>query len=218
MIDYGEDKQIFGAPKIDVGPVTQLLTALYLGVFFFSFFMPGVSYSYLSQINADLPAKFWTLLTGIFVFSESTVRNAAAPSGFWVILTFMLIFLVVRPLERYAASKKKFVYFLLLFMLVPALAVWAMAPGAVYASDTWAFWLNGAAGWGAFKFRGAVIKINDEKKIPQYWGFMLVPAAAVITSICCGNWGRMALYLFCALAGAAWGVMEERKNNSEVSR
>ena len=217
MIDYGEDKQNFGTPKIDVGPVSQLLTALYLGVFLFSFFMPSFSYSYFSQINADLPVKFWTLLTGIFVFPESTVRNAAAPAGFWVILTFLLIFLVVRPLEQYAASKKAFVYFLLLFMLVPALAVWAMAPESINASDTWGFWMNGAAGWAAFKFRKAVIKLNDEKKLPQLWGFMLIPAAAVITSICCGNWGRLALYLFCAIAGAAWGVMEERKNNREVS-
>ena len=39
MIDYGEDKQNFGVPEIKVGPVSQILTALYIGVFLFSFFV-----------------------------------------------------------------------------------------------------------------------------------------------------------------------------------
>ena len=40
MIDYGEEKQTYGAPKIDVGPVAQVLTALYLGGAAAAFFAP----------------------------------------------------------------------------------------------------------------------------------------------------------------------------------
>lgn len=218
MIDYGEDKQNFGTPKIDVGPISQLLTALYIGIFLLSFFIPQFAADFLAQINADLPEKFWTLLTGIFVFPESTEQFSQVPSGFWVIVTFMLIFLVVRPLEQYYGKKASFIIFLLLFMLIPALIIWAISPGSVDASGTWPFWFNGAAGLAAFKFRKAVIKLGEERKIPQLWGFVLIPAAAVISSAATAQWGRMILFLLCALLGVLWGFIEERKNNIPVSR
>ena len=127
MIDYGEEKQTYGVPEIKVGPVSQVLTALYLGIFIFSFFMPEFAKTYLTQVNADLPGRFWTVLTGLFIFPESAGVYTQTPAGFWVIVTFMLIFFVVRPLEEKAVSKGFFALFLCLFMLIPALIVLLLA-------------------------------------------------------------------------------------------
>ena len=215
MIDYGEEKQTFGAPRIDVGPVSQLLTALYLGIFVFAFFKPDAVLSSLVQINAELPRKIWTLLTGVFVFPESVAEFAPTPAGFWVVVTFLLIFFVARPLERVLAGRGKFILFLLVFMIGPALVLWRLAPGSGDPVCSWPFWFSAAAGACALKFRKSSIKIG-ERNIPQTPLFLLVPLAAVLSSAVGGSWSRMLLYILCTLLGLFWGraPAEPKKNNT----
>ena len=162
MIDYGEDKQNFGVPEIKVGPVSQILTALYIGVFLFSFFVSGAATKWLPQVNADLPGKFWTVFTGIFVFPESVGVFTRTPAGFWVVITFLLIFFVVRPLELKAANKWIFLLFLLIFMIGPALILWGISPKNIDPVGTWPFWFNAAAGWAFWKFRTLTVKIGEK--------------------------------------------------------
>lgn len=213
MIDYGEDKQSCGVPVIKVGPVSQSLTALYIGVFVFSFFMPEFAKNCLPQINADLPGKFWTLLTGLFIFPESAGVYTQTPAGFWVIVTFMLIFFVIRPLEEKAVTKGFFVLFLLLFMLVPALIVWAISPKAIDPVATWPFWFAGASAWAFRKFRTLTFKMG-EKQIPRKWVFAALALIPVIWSALHGSWCRTLLYAACVLLGVLWGVLEERKKEN----
>ena len=211
MIDYGEDKQTYGTPKIAVGPVSQTLTALYIGIFLLAFFLPEFSTKFLPQVNADLPQKFWTLLTGIFIFPESAGVYTQTPAGFWVILTFILIFLVVRPLEEKAANIFAFLGFLLFFMLGSALAVWGMAPKQLDPAGTWSFWFSGAAGAALWKFRALNVKLG-EKRIPAKYLYLLMALTPVVYSCFKTNWSRAALYLVCALLGIAWSAIEERKS------
>ena len=214
MIDYGEEKQTYGVPEIKVGPVSQVLTALYLGIFIFSFFMPEFAKTYLPQVNADLPGRFWTVLTGLFIFPESAGVYTQTPAGFWVIVTFMLIFFVVRPLEEKAVSKGFFALFLCLFMLIPALIVWGIAPKAVDPVATWPFWFAGAAAWAFRKFRTLTFKMG-EKQIPRKWIFAALALIPVIWSAFHGNWSRTLLYASFVLLGVFWGILEERqKENS----
>ena len=56
MIDYGEEKQTYGAPKIDVGPVAQVLTALYLGTAVAAFSRRGRFVNSLPRSTPDCPA------------------------------------------------------------------------------------------------------------------------------------------------------------------
>ncbi len=210
MIDYGEDKQTYGTPKIEVGPVSQVLTALYIGVFLVAFFLPEFSTRSLSQVNVALPQKFWTLLTGIFIFPESAGVFTRTPAGFWVILTFFLIFLVVRPLEEKSPNPFVFIGFLLFFMLGSALAVWGMAPGQLDPAGTWPFWFTGAAGAALWKFRALNMKFG-EKRIPAKYLYLLPVLLPIVCSCFKANWGRAALYLICVLLGAAWSGVEERK-------
>lgn len=216
MIDYGEDKQTYGAPKIVVGPVSQVLTALYIGVFLLAFFLPESAKNVLPQVNADLPQKFWTLLTGIFIFPESAGVYTQIPAGFWVIVTFFLIFLVVRPLEEKRTSYISFAAFLLLFMLGSALAVWALAPKFLDPAATWAFWFSGAAGWALWKFRTLNIKFG-EKRFPCKWFYLILLLIPILFSLVRQNWARGAIYLACALLGILWGAIEERKNGKKFS-
>lgn len=209
MIDYGEEKQTYGVPEIKVGPVSQVLTALYIGIFIFSFFMPEFAKTYLPQVNADLPGRFWTVLTGLFIFPESAGVYTQTPAGFWVIVTFMLIFFVVRPLEEKAVSKGFFALFLCLFMLIPALVVWGIAPKAVAPVATWPFWFAGAAAWAFRKFRTLTFKMG-EKQIPRKWIFAALALIPVIWSAFHGNWSRTLLYASCVLLGVFWGILEER--------
>ena len=214
MIDYGEEKQTYGVPEIKVGPVSQVLTALYLGIFIFSFFMPEFAKTYLPQVNADLPGRFWTVLTGLFIFPESAGVYTQTPAGFWVIVTFMLIFFVVRPLEEKAVSKGFFALFLCLFMLIPALIVWGIAPKAVDPVATWPFRFAGAAAWAFRKFRTLTFKMG-EKQIPRKWIFAALALIPVIWSAFHGNWSRTLLYASFVLLGVFWGILEERqKENS----
>ena len=210
MIDYGEDKQSYGVPEIKVGPVSQVLTALYIGVFIFSFFMPEFARNFFSQVNIDLPGRFWTLLTGLFVFPESVGVYTQTPAGFWVIVTFMLIFFVVRPLEEKAVSKGFFILFLCLFMLVPALIVWGLAPKAIDPAATWPFWFAGASAWAFRKFRTMTFKLG-EKDVPRKWVFAALALIPVIWNALHGNWSRTLLYAACVLLGVLWSVLEERK-------
>lgn len=216
MIDYGEDKQTYGVPKIEVGPISQTLTALYIGFFLLAFFQSEFATNFLAQINADLPKKFWTLLTGVFVFPESVGVYTQFPAGFWVIITFFLIFLVLRPLEEKASSPYAVAAFLLIFMLGPALAVWRLAPGALDPVATWGFWFTASAAWALWKFRALNLKLG-EKRFPCKWLyliFMLIPMAFSAYKL---DWKRGGLYLLCALLGALWGVVEERKNGKTLS-
>lgn len=216
MIDYGEDKQTYGAPKIVVGPVSQVLTALYIGVFLLAFFLPEFTKKFLPQINSDLPQKFWTLLTGIFIFPESAGVYTRIPAGFWVIITFFFIFLVVRPLEEKRTNYISFTAFLLSFMLGSALAVWALAPKFFEPAATWAFWFSGASGWALWKFRTLNIKFG-EKRFPCKWFYLILLLLPVLFSLVRQKWERGALYLVCALLGILWGVIEERKNGKKFS-
>ena len=211
MIDYGEDKQNFGVPEIKVGPVSQILTALYIGVFLFSFFVSGAATKWLPQVNADLPGKFWTVFTGIFVFPESVGVFTRTPAGFWVVITFLLIFFVVRPLELKAANKWIFLLFLLIFMIGPALILWGISPKNIDPVGTWPFWFNAAAGWAFWKFRTLTVKIG-EKVFLRKWFFAAAAMIPLIWSACQCHWGRMLIYLACAVLGALWGVIEEQKN------
>lgn len=210
MIDYGEDKQTYGNPQITVGPVSQVLTAIYIGVFLLSFFLSEAVKNFLPQINADLPQKFWTLFTGLFIFPESAGLYTGIPAGFWVIVSFFFIFLVLRPLEEKALSRTFLLTFLLIFMLVPALAVWALAPGSVDPAGTWPFWMPGAAGWAFIKFRSRNLKFG-ERRIPCKWFFLITLLIPVVYSFSRLNWSRGILFAACALLGILWGLMEERK-------
>ncbi len=217
MIDYGEDKQTYGAPKIVVGPVSQALTALYIGVFLLAFFVPEFAKNYLPQVNADLPQKFWTLLTGIFIFPESAGVYTQIPAGFWVIVTFFLIFLVVRPLEEKKSSYFSFAAFLIVFMLGSALTVWALAPGFPDPAATWPFWFSGASGWALWKFRTLNVKFG-ERRFPCKWLYLVLLLIPVIFSLVKHHdWKRTAIYLACALAGILWGVIEARIHGNTFS-
>ena len=216
MIDYGEDKQSYGAPKIAVGPVSQILTALYIGVFILAFFLPEFSQKFLPQVNADLPQKFWTLLTGIFVFPESVGVYTRFPAGFWVIVSFFFIFLVVRPLEEKASGSLSFITFRLIFMLAPALAVWAAAPGDPDPAATWGFWFSASSGWALWKFRTLNFKFG-EKRFPCKWFYLIMLLTPLVYSGCCRSWSRLAIYLGCALLSLLWGIIEERKNGKTFS-
>lgn len=210
MIDYGEDKQNFGVPEIKVGPVSQLLTALYIGVFLFAFFVPEAAAKLLPQVNADLPGKFWTLLTGIFIFPESAGVYTKTPAGFWVIVTFLLIFFVIRPLEEKSRSRKVFLLFLAVFMLGPACVIWGLEPKNIDPAATWPFWFCGAAGWAFRKFRTLTFKVG-EKNFPRKWIFALLAVIPLVWSIMQAHWSRLVIYLVCALLGILWGIIEERK-------
>ena len=216
MIDYGEDKQTFGAPKIAVGPVSQLLTALYIGIFLFAFFMSKSATAVLPQVNADLPGKFWTLLTGIFIFPESAGVYTKTPAGFWVVVTFLLIFFVVRPLEEKAASKTSFIAFLLVFMLGPALVIWGLAPKFLDPAGTWPFWFIAAAGKAFWKFRDLEIKIG-EKQLPRKWFFLIIALVPVLYTAFNLQWSRCIIYLACALLGTGWEILEERRSAKQLS-
>lgn len=216
MIDYGEDKQTYGTPKIAVGPVSQILTALYIGVFLLAFFLPEFSTNFLAQINADLPKKFWTLLTGIFVFPESAGVYTQVPAGFWVILTFFLIFLVVRPIEEKAASLFSFIAFLLLLMVGSALAIWGIAPKQADPAGTWSFWFSGAAGFALWKFRTLNMKFG-ERRFPAKYFYLALTIIPIITSGIKLNWSRAVLYVVFALLGVAWSCAEERITNKKLS-
>lgn len=213
MIDYGEDKQSFGVPEIKVGPVSQLLTALYIGIFIFSFFLPEAAQNFLPQVNADLPGKFWTLLTGLFIFPESAGVYTGTPSGFWVIVTFMLIFFVVRPLELKADGKVSFLLFLALFMFIPALILWRLSPKNINPVATWPFWFVGASGWAFRKFRTLTFKMG-EKNFPRKWIFALFAVIPLVWSITQCRFERAGIYLACALLGMLWGVLEERRKGN----
>lgn len=217
MIDYGEDKQTYGAPEIAVGPVSQLLTALYIGVFLFAFFASGTAAKFLPQINADLPGKFWTLVTGLFIFPESAGVYTGTPAGFWVIVTFLLIFFVIRPLELKAAGKGLFILFLLVFMLGPALVLWAIDMRSIEPVATWPFFFCAASGWAFWKFRGLKVKIG-EKNFSRKWFFLIFAAVPVIFTACNALWSRCIIFLCCALLGWFWGVMEERKYGINISK
>ena len=210
MIDYGEDKQTYGAPEIYVGPVSQVLTALYIGVFLFAFFASGTAGKFLPQINADLPGKFWTLVTGLFIFPESAGVYTGTPAGFWVVVTFLLIFFVIRPLEQKAAGKKVFLLFLLVFMLIPALLLWGLAPKALEPAVTWPFVFCAASGWAFWKFRALKFKIG-EKTFSRKWFFLLSAAVPVVYTLAYALWSRCVIFFSCALLGVLWGVMEERR-------
>lgn len=210
MIDYGEDKQTYGVPQITVGPISQLLTAVYIGVFLFSFFLPEFAKTALPQINADLPQKFWTVFTGLFIFPESAGVYTGVPSGFWVVITFFFIFLVLRPLEEKSPSRTFLVFFLLLFMLGPALVLWGLYPGSFDPIGTWSFWMPASSGWALWKFRTLNLKLG-EKRFPAKWFYLLLLLIPVIFSASKENWCRGGIYLACALLGVLWGVFEERK-------
>ena len=209
MIDYGEEKQTFGAPEIKVGPISQLLTALYVGIFLFAFFMPEMAKTLLPQVNADLPGKFWTLLTGIFIFPESAGVYTKVPAGFWVVVTFLMIFFVVRPLEERALRKWSFGAFLLTFMLGPALILWGIAPRGIDPAGTWPFWFAASSMWAYWKFRTMTVKVGD-KLLKRKWIFLALALVPLIRSVCLAQWSRTALYAGCILLGALWGVVEER--------
>ena len=215
MIDYGEDKQTYGAPTITVGPISQGLTALYIGVFLLSFFLPNFAVNFLAQINADLPQRFWTFLTGVFVFPESAGVYTQVPAGFWVILTFFLIFLVVRPLEE-KSSPVELIIFLLLFMLVPAAAVWLLAPKFLDAAATWGFWFAASSAWAGWKFRTLNLKFG-EKRFPCKWFYLAITVIPLIFSAAKQSWSRALIYLACAALGVLWGVIDERKNGKTLS-
>ena len=216
MIDYGEDKQNFGVPEIKVGPVSQLLTALYIGVFLFAFFVPEAAQKFLPQVNADLPGKFWTLLTGIFIFPESAGFYTGTPAGFWVIVTFLLIFFVVRPLEEKSCCKVSFYLFLAFFMLGPALVLWGISPKNIDPAGTWPFWFSAASGWAFWKFRTLTFKIG-EKNFPRKWIFALLAVIPLVWSAGHARWSRTLIYLVCAALGILWGIIEERKKkNSNI--
>ena len=215
MIDYGEDKQTYGAPKIPVGPISQTLTALYIGVFLLSFFLPNFAADFLAQINADLPQKFWTLFTGIFVFPESAGVYTQIPSGFWVIVTFFHIFLVLRPLEE-KSSLAQLIPFLLIFMLSPALAVWAISPKNLDPGATWGFWFAGSAAWAFWKFRALNLKFG-EKRFPCKWFYLILTLIPLIFSAVKQSWSRALIYLACIVLALLWGVIDERKNGKTLS-
>ncbi|MBQ9755248.1 MAG: hypothetical protein IJV93_10940 [Lentisphaeria bacterium] len=215
MIDYGEDKQTYGVPKITVGPVSQTLTALYIGVFLLSFFMPNFAANHLAPINADLPLRFWTLLTGVFVFPDSAGVYTQVPAGFWVIITFFHIFLVLRPLEE-KTSLAQLIPFLLIFMLCPALAVWGISPKSPDPGATWGYWFAATASWAFWKFRTLNLKFG-EKRFPCKWFYLILTLIPVIFSAIKQNWTGAAIYLASALLALLWGVMDEHKNGKTLS-
>ena len=216
MIDYGEDKQTYGVPEIKVGPVSQALTALYIGVFLFAFFASGPAAEYLPQINVLLPGKFWTFITGLFIFPESAGLYTGTPAGFWVIVTFLLIFFVMRPLELKAAGKRVFILFLLIFMLGPALVLWAVDMRSSEPVATWPFVFCAASAWAFWKFRELKVKIG-KKNFSRKWFFLISAAVPVIYTACNALWNRCIIFLGCALLGLLWGVLEERKNAVNIS-
>ena len=207
-MDYGEDKQTFGAPKIDVGPVAQTLTALYLGVAVLAFFMPREIFDALAQVNAGLPGRWWTLLSGVLVFPESLEEFARVPAGFWTVVTFLLIFFVVRPLELGWKTRTQLIIFLLVFMIGPALALWAFDPAGQEPAGSWPFWFSAASGLAAAVFRKKTVTLG-EKRVPQIIFFLAVPGVAVTAALCGGAFRRAGLYLLCALLGALWGAAGE---------
>ena len=204
MIDYGEEKQTYGAPKIDVGPVAQVLTALYLGGAVAAFFAPREVCDALAQINAGLPRRFWTLLTGTWVFPESFEEFARVPAGFWVVVTFLLVFFVVRPVELVWKDRPGFLLFLLVFMTGPSLLLWALDPAGRDVAVTWPFWFSAASGLAAVFFHRRRLPIPG-RAVPQSFFYAAVPIAAAASSFFNGRFVRGGLYLLCALLGALWG-------------
>ena len=204
MIDYGEEKQTYGAPKIDVGPVAQALTALYLGGAVAAFFAPRTVCELLAQINAELPRRFWTLLTGTWVFPESFEEFARVPSGFWVVVTFLLIFFVVRPVELVWKDRPGFLFFLLFFMAGPSLILWALDPAGQNVTASWPFWFSAASGLAAVFFRRRRLTVGS-RAVPQSFFYAAVPLAAAVSSFVSGGFIRGGLYLLCGLLGALWG-------------
>jgi hypothetical protein len=204
MIDCGEEKQTFGAPKIDVGPVAQLLTALYLGGAVAAFFAPRTVRDAFAQINAELPRRFWTLLTGTLVFPESFEEFARVPAGFWVVVTFLLIFFVARPLELAWKNNKAFLLFLFVFMTGPSLVLWALDPAGEEVAAGWPFWFSAASGLAAVFFRRRRLSVAG-RAVPQSFLYAAVPAVAALSSLANGRFVRCGLYLLCALLGALWG-------------
>ena len=204
MIDYGEEKQTFGAPKIDVGPVAQVLTALYLGGAVAAFFAPRTVCELLAQINAELPRRFWTLLTGTWVFPESFEEFSRVPSGFWVVVTFLLVFFVVRPVELAWKDRKGFLLFLLVFMTGPSLVLWGLDPAGRGVTTGWPFWFSAASGLAAVFFHRRRLTVAG-RAVPQSFFYAAVPVAAALSSLVNGCFARCGLYLLCALLGALWG-------------
>ena len=203
MIDYGEEKQTYGAPKIDVGPVAQVLTALYLGGAVAAFFAPQTVCDALAQVNAELPRRFWTLLTGTWVFPESFEEFARVPAGFWVMVTFLLVFFVARPLELAWKNNRAFLLFLFVFMAGPSLVLWALDPAGREVAATWPFWFSAASGLAAVFFRRRRLSVGG-RAVPQSYLYAAVPAVAALASLSNGRFVRCGLYLLCALLGALW--------------
>jgi|GEM_PF-1865995 len=206
MIDYGEEKQTFGAPKIDVGPVAQLLTALYLGGAVAAFFAPQTVCDALAQVNAELPRRFWTLLTGTWVFPESFEEFSRVPAGFWLVVTFLLVFFVVRPVELVWKDKKGFLLFLLVSMAGPSLILWALDPAGREAAASWPFWFSAASGLAAVFFSRRRLAVGS-RSVSQSFFYTAVPLVAAASSFFNGSFVRGGLYLLSALLGALWGFL-----------
>ena len=204
MIDYGEEKQTYGAPKIDVGPIAQVLTALYLGGAVAAFFAPREVCDALAQINAGLPRRFWTLLTGTWVFPESFEEFARVPAGFWVVVTFLLVFFVVRPVELVWKDRPGLLLFLLFFMAGPSLLLWALDPAGREVTASWPFWFSAASGLAAVLFRRRRLTVGGGG-VSQSFFYAAVPLAAAASSFFGGGFVRGGLYLLCGLLGALWG-------------
>ena len=213
MIDYGEEKQTFGAPKIDVGPVAQLLTALYLGGAVAAFFAPQTVCDALAQVNAGLPRRFWTLLTGTWVFPESFEEFPRVPAGFWVVVTFLLIFFVARPVELAWKNRLGLLLFLLVFMAGPSLLLWARDPAGHGVAATWPFWFSAGSGLAAVFFRRRRLKVGS-RAVAQSSLYAAIPAAAAAASFVNGRFARGGIYLLCALLGAFWGFLVIRRERS----
>lgn len=217
MIDYGEEKQTFGAPKIDVGPVAQVLTALYLGGAAAAFFAPQTVCDLLAQINAELPRRFWTLLTGTWVFPESFEEFSQVPAGFWVVVTFLLVFFVVRPVELVWKDRPGLLLFLLAFMAGPSLILWALGPAEHEVAASWPFWFSAASGLAAVFFHCRCLTVAG-KAVPQSFFYATVPLAAAASSFFNGRFVRGGLYLLCAVLGALWGFLVLRRERSRAKK
>ena len=217
MIDCGEEKQTFGAPKIDVGPVAQLLTALYLGGAVAAFFAPRTVRDAFAQINAELPRRFWTLLTGTLVFPESFEEFARVPAGFWVVVTFLLIFFVARPLELAWKNNKAFLLFLFVFMTGPSLILWALDPAGHEVAASWPFWFSAASGLAAVLFHCRHLTVAG-KAVPQSFFYAAVPLVAAASSFFNGGFVSGGLYLLCAFLGALWGFLVLRRERSRAKK
>lgn len=205
MIELEEKKQIYGAPKITVGALTQGMTAVFFAVFVFSFFAPESSAANLALCSGELSGKWWTLLTGAVVFPESLMEFSRVPAGFWMICAFFYGFFFLRPVERALPNWRGWL-FVAAFMLFSSAVLYLTASKETVYIDSWPFAFYAAAG-GAAAFR----RCCTVTCIPEPALYAAVPAIALIVDLVQGEFIRAALTLVCFVSGGAIIFLKKSK-------